>query len=112
MQDYIEIMGKGNGQCQLCKKGKEDQRHLFFSCEKLKPVIEKSQQEINKIQNIQLNDEILILGFNNNLTKKENAKISKIIFSYKWDGKTGTKIFSKTTDPPEVIFTVTKLRGI
>jgi hypothetical protein len=36
----------GNANC--VKKGGEDQRHLFFNCEKLKPVIEKTQQEIKQ----------------------------------------------------------------
>jgi hypothetical protein len=66
-----------------------------------------------KIARIQLNDEIFILGLNNNLTKKENAKISKIIFSYKWEiwKNRNKNIFENTTDPPEVIFNKITCKG-
>jgi hypothetical protein len=44
----LEIMGKGNGQCKLCKKGQEDQRHLLFNCEKLKPCSDRKNTTRNK----------------------------------------------------------------
>jgi hypothetical protein len=64
------------------------------------------------IQNIQLNDEVLILGFNNNLTKQENAKYLRFYLATNGKyGNTGTNIFSKTQQIHQKLYIFNKIKG-
>ena len=102
----LQLMGKGNGVCKLCEKTREDQMHLFLACEKLTPVLTRVKNEINKIKQIELTNELILLGYHKSLTHKENQLILKLIISYKWEiwKNRNSFIFEKKTLPDDVIF--------
>ena len=86
--ERLRKMGKGNGKCQLCNKEEETQNHLFLNCEKLyeMPGRLTSLIAINlNIQTVNLNEELLLAGFCNDFSPKQNAELLKIIGTYKWN---------------------------
>lgn len=102
----LQLMGKGNGVCKLCEKTREDQMHLFLACEKLTPVLTRVKNEISKIKQIEVTNELILLGYHKSLTHKENQLILKLIISYKWEiwKNRNSFIFEKKTLPDDVIF--------
>jgi len=103
----LRLMNKGNGICPMCNTEQEDQIHLFLKCHTIKPLIEKMQTEITKRNiNFILNEENIIFGRDENLSKKENALLSNIIMNLKWEvwKNRNNKIFSNQTITTEYMF--------
>ena len=102
----LKKMKKGNGTCPVCQRDQEDQIHLFFLCRNIQTVIAKMNEKIKEIkQNLTINVENIIFGFDKSLTEVENRKFSSIIYIFKWEiWKNRNKaIFEKKYDPAEIV---------
>ena len=96
----LRLMNKGNGICQLCKQQQEDQIHFFLNCPTIQLLKDRIQLEVKKLNaKYNLNEENIIFGWDENLSREENFILFKIMVNFKWEvwKKRNNKIFSNKT---------------
>ena len=88
LESIIEKFGNSDGKCHFCKVNFETNRHLFYECHKIKPIINcierKSNESFSNRFHISISENIMLFGVINDFEKRYQIYLNFIIFSTKW----------------------------
>lgn len=85
-EEKLSKMGFSNGNCFFCKSNLESQKHLFYECKHVKPLLELVQKimlKISVVNPVKVDVCIVILGFAGE-PKNVRICINTLIYIYNW----------------------------